>query len=37
LINRPFCPDNTISVEFSGSFDRCLLSANRGSPLGALS
>src|SRR5437899_12969020 len=26
LINRPFCPDNMILGEFSGSFARCLLS-----------
>ena len=37
LINRPFCPDNMILVEFSGSFARCLSSANGGSLLGVLS
>ena len=37
LINVPFCPDNAIVAGFSGGFDRCLLSANCGSPLCTLS
>ena len=30
MINRPFCPDNTILVGFSGSFDRYPLSSISG-------
>jgi hypothetical protein len=37
LFNRLFCPDNMTFVEFSGSFNRCVLSGNNASPLGALS